>query len=545
MNSKMLSIKINSFKKILDFSFDSSYKEQNVLSKQYFFNVLFKKYMKDITTNGCVVFADFDKLNHINKTYGFEKGSEIMFESIKVIRSIFPASTKISRIAGDEFAFIMEDYNLKDANNYIKLINPTLANKRNEIFGGIAPNNFQISITCAGSEFGQTNNFYAAYKSAEEYVSLMKATSHNASISGISNSIPQLVSSITSGLQDFFDSLRFDPTHNTQKDSEPIFANILDSIFQSTMVTTDTIDASLQDSPLFCKIQNNPISLEDVKIIDNLLQSSKYDMMSNSRNLVLTEDSIHELGNIQYSSISQLLDILIRHPITNELSKEAFKKYISENLSYPINIVLFSSTLLKPSNTLKGHVQTDIDIHQISTLLHNHLASYYKFNDSPYFSFINLSPILSNFLISLNASDTLLVCPANTPISLELTEAITNNINCSNRILKLVYGEPTVINSHEELMNYINSFSQLASIKDKKDKFKLEFIHSSDCIELLKLHLDKSFQIYCNNLGDQCNSPENLNKLKELILYSFKALVNKKDKIYKNINKKDSEEIIK
>ena len=361
----------------------------------------------------------------------------------------------------------------------------------------------------------------------------------------MSNFKTQLVSAITSGLQDFFDSIRFDPTHNCTKDSERVFENMLDSIFQSTMSEEDNIDIPLEDNSLFHKIQNNPLSFKDAQIIDNIVQSSTYDTLSNSRNITLTEDSINELGNIQYSSLSQILDILIRHPITHELSKEAFEKYIIKNLSYPISATLFSSTLLKPSNTLKGHVQTDIDIDQISTLLHNHLASYYNFKDSPYFSCINLSPILSNFLISLNASDTLLVCPGKTSIPLELMDAITNNINSNNRILKLVYSEPTVIDSQEKLTDYINTLSQLTSIKDKKDKFKLEFLHSSDCSELLKSHLDKAFQVYRNNLGEQYNSPENSNILKALILHSFKVFINKKEKNHENFNKNEAEEIFK
>lgn len=59
---------------------------------------------------GFLVFADVDRLKHINDTYGHQAGDEALVEAASALREVFRAADVIARIGGDEFAiFALEN----------------------------------------------------------------------------------------------------------------------------------------------------------------------------------------------------------------------------------------------------------------------------------------------------------------------------------------------------------------------------------------------------------------------------------------------------
>ena len=72
------------------------------------------------------MYGDFDKLNEINKTHGKATGDIALSRALKIIKSSLPEDTLISRIAGDEFSFILPDYSRKDCSNFKKIISKNL-----------------------------------------------------------------------------------------------------------------------------------------------------------------------------------------------------------------------------------------------------------------------------------------------------------------------------------------------------------------------------------------------------------------------------------
>ena len=64
---------------------------------------------------GAVLYIDLNDFKGINDTYGHKAGDKVLTEVGQVLKQVFRETDTVSRIGGDEFAVIMEEASLQEA----------------------------------------------------------------------------------------------------------------------------------------------------------------------------------------------------------------------------------------------------------------------------------------------------------------------------------------------------------------------------------------------------------------------------------------------
>lgn len=91
-------------------------------NRRYFFE-LAEKYCKELSDHqhpGTVAMIDVDFFKSINDTYGHQAGDELLKKVAKSIQACFDQSTLVGRLGGEEFAILLPQTNLSQANEACK-----------------------------------------------------------------------------------------------------------------------------------------------------------------------------------------------------------------------------------------------------------------------------------------------------------------------------------------------------------------------------------------------------------------------------------------
>ncbi len=89
------------------------------------------------------VFIDIDYFKVVNDTYGHEIGDVLLVNFVKRVRNSLPASSLVARIAGDEFAILIED--VKDERHIRDLMEEVFSAMRRPF----THNEIELAITCS------------------------------------------------------------------------------------------------------------------------------------------------------------------------------------------------------------------------------------------------------------------------------------------------------------------------------------------------------------------------------------------------------------
>lgn len=89
------------------------------------------------------VFIDIDYFKVVNDTYGHEIGDVLLVNFVKRVRNSLPASSLVARIAGDEFAILIED--VKDEHHIRDLMEEVFSAMRRPF----THNEIELAITCS------------------------------------------------------------------------------------------------------------------------------------------------------------------------------------------------------------------------------------------------------------------------------------------------------------------------------------------------------------------------------------------------------------
>ena len=65
--------------------------------------------------HGALILLNLDRFKHVNDTYGFEVGDQLIVHAAQVLKDSIRSSDFVARLGGDEFAIILSDINDRDA----------------------------------------------------------------------------------------------------------------------------------------------------------------------------------------------------------------------------------------------------------------------------------------------------------------------------------------------------------------------------------------------------------------------------------------------
>lgn len=429
--------------KVQKFKFDSKLFDLGVYSRQYLSNILFWKYSEFnknlIKDDFTVIFGDFNKLSAINKKYSDKAGDDAIYTAMSLIKKNLPANAKIARVAGDEIIMIIENLSKEEANKCIDSINKDLESSLN------APYNLTISL--AASHSSEKKGIEEMYEEAEASVSASKLISKQDSLSN--DKILILKEKISKDFENYFSLFRFSKEYTLSlKKLKSIMKRTLNSII--SVIEFDEI-STIQQTPL--ELRGSPINKLRAKLVDDEL----------SKENVIPESFSEPL-------LSQVLDSLLREPISNQYSRRCLDECLLESERDPdfvfteYNAIQFSTSFLKLSNSISGHIKTDNEIRSLSNNLYNKLSEYIKFDPTV------LCKNHNNVLLDVGGADFLAVYDKDLEITPEEMDKILEEVNSTSSTLKLsayMSKEPITIKT-------ASSFLQEAAIESQKTKDKLK-----------------------------------------------------------------------
>lgn len=452
------------------FKLDRKLNDLGIYSRQYLSNVLFWKYSainKHLQKNDfAVIFGDFNKLSEINSKYSNLAGDEAIHTAMSIIKETLPAHAKIARVAGDEIIMIIEGISQEDADQYINSINAKLNSPIN------GP--YNLTITLAASHSSEKNGIENMYEDAESHVSNSKLISKQADLSD--DKIGILKSKISKDFENYFSLFRFSEEFTLSiKELRSIMKRTLNSII--SVIEQDEI-STMEQTPL--ELKGTTVNKTRAKFIDDELDKNDPDLM--------------ELTN---PMLTEILDLLLREPVSGQYSRRFIEDYESSfldknpDVNNQYNAIHFSTSFLKLSNSISGHIKTDNDIREICNNLMQHLNEYIPFS-------IPLDDQeLKNVFLDVGGADFLVLYEKNVDIAPEKINSIVQEVNTNSQTLKV----SSYMSKEPISIEYISDFIKEASLNSKKikDRMKETKIPTDDSQKALDLLLSDCLNYYKNN----------------------------------------------
>lgn len=117
----------------------------------------------DITEDTCMVLIDMNNLKKINDTFGHDMGDVALTMVGKVLKEVLFKEVKCYRIGGDEFIYLIKNYNIDDVRN-------KMDNLAQEVISRCKEKPFECSIAYGISIICKNNNYDIdkAYRKADE-----------------------------------------------------------------------------------------------------------------------------------------------------------------------------------------------------------------------------------------------------------------------------------------------------------------------------------------------------------------------------------------
>lgn len=518
MNRDLAVKKLNeNILKIKKFMFSKKFEKLEIYSRQYYRNIILNIY-NNYPSLYSFIYGDFDKLNEINKTHGKDTGDLALSRALKIIKSSLPEEALISRIAGDEFSFILPNYSKNDCDNFKEIISKNLDTYRAYIAG--------LSITLGIEDSEKTPNASELEYITDNKVNTLKHRQENDTLiepfyedNDIKldnhSSIPwknlnqKIYSAVNNHIADLRLSKSFD--YNTQDYKKEILY-MIDEIGKS--LENQSIQRKTTDSP---SKYTSPIPHEHALLLHNLTFKKCTKEINNlsESNLIWLINS----GNI-------LSNLLIRNPLTHLYNKEYLNDFLFDNLlksSSNYQTIFFSSSGVKISNTAYGHDYTDTKLKLSGELLKDELNSLVNFEDDN-FTFNEIS----NFLVDLGGGNYITFINSSNSIKISEIESFINKNNLKNDTLKLTFSYVDEIpkKSKDELEFSIQSLQHEADLN--KDKLKHNHL---DCIDNKNAFVNEFQECISYYLENIPNAATDISTKQQFLKNIFEALLNETSKI--------------
>lgn len=475
MNSQTLLNEIKNFS-------TPEFKDLKIFSRPYFKNIIMKLYEnpKQCDNNFVFIYGDFNMLNDYNHKYGFEAGNNAIYNSLKVIREIFPNNSYISRVSGDEFTIIIENIDEATAKEYCSKINSILKT-RNDCL------DLAFGIT-SSTEFNDIKDMFIQ---SEKRQGLEKLSSID---NGNYHKVLDL--KMKHNFRKFFNNFRFSNYFEFTPDHVKILAS---NAFNSAITL-------LEDSEYLQQTLNKINASDSVLDFQNSLFD--YNFSKNINDYINFENTnlTAELYNNTYK-LNQLLDTLIRNPVSGFFNKNYFYNYFlpqygSKSFSCA---ALVDTSGIKDCNTKFSHIKTDEKLHTLSTnLLKNFTKIGTNFNDKKFDISDN-----ENYVFDLGGGNFFFVIN-NIP-----TKSISNIVNLPDSIQDSISPLKTISSYCDGNNKTLSTCIQMLKndCNFKKSNLKQSDLNSDEAYRSLEIFISDCVQYYLDN----SHAPKDLKNQREFL----------------------------
>ena len=447
-----MNLKNSLFRKIKNFIYSSKLADINVYSKSYL-NSVIKPYFSSGKSNYGSICIDFNKLNDINTRYGFETGDKVIYYTLSLIKSVLPSNASCSRIGGDEFVFIIENCTPTDIQTYVEKIYSVIKkHEKSILFSG---------VTAYGVHSSKINNLSEMINYSDAKITEIKNNCKDSSCSNWTI----LEQKLNKNLDSFFRNLRLY--------KEPINIDFLRKLYlHSISSCKNLLENEIDD---LCDSKNNLDALNSSNV-QNCFNEIELEELYNL--FESDENSKDEIDKIETSSYIDLLENLIRDPITGNFTNEYFSKYVIPNNKFKIKY--FSMPFVKLYNTIFSHENTDIRFKDISEKLITYLENEQHIN----FEKNCFLGTPGNYFISIGGGSYILALAEDTTVDNlainNYVKSISSNGQHLEDILTLVCSNDFHSVCSDNYDSVLESLS--CECKELKDEYKLSILENS-CIE--------------------------------------------------------------
>lgn len=447
---------------IKKYIYDDLFSDLNVFSKQYFHCIVSPSYSDNLENDPySVISIDFNNMQQINKN-GMKKGDKILHDSIELMQSVLPENSSTLRLGGDEFLFLLNNVSKEEALKCEAKMHEMLEQFSNKIKGTT------VTSYCLSSE--EANNIDALIDIADVAITSIK---QNAKISNLLDKWEILEEKAKENFSTFFKTLRF---HNYPMEISQLQKVLLDVI--------DTYDNFINQEntskeELINNESNTIYSPNDLKQLNDLLTSKN--------------PNYNSLESFNEATLANILNSLVRDPITQQFSEPYFKKFLLKENNNKFKALKISPAFVKFSNTINSsHSTTNIQMENYHKDFYDFLNNRIDFNQD---TFTN-APL--NYVVALSGGDMLLALDPKADIEVDeikdfLKEKNTAKYSADN-LLRYV-----VSDSFENLNK--NNFKkvilkQTEECNNNKIPLISEILNDDIVKDLLDVSLKDTLQLY-------------------------------------------------
>lgn len=385
------------------FVYSTGLEDLNIFSKQYL-NSIIMPYHSHNTENDnyASISIDFNNLHTLNTMYNYKTGDKVIHTTLSLIQSVLPKNSICCRAGGDEFIYLIDQCNPENIESIITKIHTILKEHEAEILF--------CSVTAYGIHSTEKSSLSQMLDEADLKITNQK---NNSDLNSSFSTWGILEKNLKQNVHSFFKSLRF---HNYHIDD-----NLMKILYSHAITSC----ASL--------LENN-FSKSIPQYSENEMSSSiPMDDLSRLYNLFINDSiSSEEINSISSNSYQFLIDSLTRDPITSNLSKDYFLKYLLNTCKHQYKVKYISTAFVKLYNTVFSHNTTD---RKIKESIKN-FSAYLKDSQNIILTNTKFSRQPGNYLISLGAGDYLLALPMDTEIDNESINAYINSNTPDNLSLE-------------------------------------------------------------------------------------------------------------
>lgn len=529
-----MNLKNSLFRKIKNFIYSSKLADINVYSKAYL-NSVIKPYFSSGKSNYGSICIDFNKLNDINTRYGFETGDKVIYYTLYLIKSVLPSNASCSRIGGDEFVFIIENCTPNDVQTYVEKIYDVIKkHEKSILFSG---------VTAYGVHSSKINNLSEMINYSDIKITEIKNNCQDSSCSNwtiLEQKLNKNLDSFFRNLRLYKEPINIDFLRKLYLHSISSCKNLLETDFSKSIllnninsntknklkyknnITTSNTITNLNEIDDSCDSKNNLDALNSSNV-QNCFNEIELEELYNL--FESDENSKDEIDKIETSSYIDLLENLIRDPITGNFTNEYFSKYVIPNNKFKIKY--FSMPFVKLYNTIFSHENTDMRFKDISEKLISYLENEQHIN----FEKNCFLGTPGNYFISLGGGNYVLALTEDTTVDNlainNYVESISSNGQHLEDILTLVCSNDFHSVCSDNYDSVLESLS--CECKELKDEYKLSILENSCIEDALSNIIYDSVKYYKDNIP---NSEDIKQKTKFLNLLS-QIMLNISDRLNK------------
>lgn len=475
----MKPLKDNLYNEILNYIYAHNFQDLKVFSKQYLHSIAFPSYSNNSKDEDySIISIDFNDMAKINEK-GMKKGDKILHDSVKSMMSAMPENSFCIRMGGDEFVFMLPNSSKEQALQSENKLHLSLKDNSKKL------NNVTVTSYCVHSS--EANSLSDMIEIADSAINVIK---QNAKAKDLVNDWDILQNKITENFTTFFKNLRF---HKFPMKVQHL-KNIITKVITSSDYLMDT-PFEVQETDDKTALLHEKVTMHEIKNLKSLnsLLVSQLKMPA----------SHEQINKIDTSIYVNLLNKLVRDPITMQFNKSYLIRQLLENEHKTFNAMRFSSTFVKVSNTINTtHSSTDNQIKDLGKKAYSYLNNLIDLNKNPF------SDAPSNYLIALDGGDMLLVLDKNNKIEKSTINSINEFFNkqdtthfSHDNLLKLVSSNKFEKLNKKNVEQVLSSQSELCN-KNKIPIIK-NFLNDDIITDLLSVTLRDTVEFYNKIIPDK------------------------------------------